>query len=152
LGSAAKDIDAEWSLLVVKAYQVKGPAATSEFSVPGAPESIVRTAPTSKGNFPSMISTVTVLRFPGRYVSVLFNASHAEAVEACKSDAAVLFGGPDSDGEYPAVVYWLCRLAAQRERVADPRAWICARQAGRPVVAVGGRGARRLETDRARFS
>jgi hypothetical protein len=39
-----------------------------------------------------MISTVTVLRFPGRYVSVLFNASHAEAVEACKSDAAALFG------------------------------------------------------------
>lgn len=92
LGSAATDIDAEWNLLVVKAYRVKSPAATSAFSQPGAPESIVRTAPTSKGNVPNIISTVTVLRFPDRYVSVLFNAPHAEAVEACKSDAMLLYG------------------------------------------------------------
>lgn len=92
LGSAASDIDAEWNLLIGKMFVAKGTPVTKAFSVPSAPDSIVRTAPTSTTNIPNMISTVTVLRFPGRYVGVLLNASNAEAIEACSADASRIHG------------------------------------------------------------
>lgn len=113
LGSAASDIDAEWNLLIGKMFVAKGAPVTKAFAVQGAPDSVVRTAPTSASNIPSMISSVTVLRFPGRYVSVLFNASNAEAVEACSADAARIYGSIRLNAATPAP-------AAQPTRSAIP--------------------------------
>jgi len=57
------------------------------FSFPGSADSIVRTAPNRASNIPCMISAGSVLRFPGRFVSVVFAASNAEAVDACSAGA-----------------------------------------------------------------
>lgn len=91
-GSAASDIDAEWGLLIGKLFVAKGAPVTRPFPLPGAPDSIVRTATTSTSNIPSMISSVTVLRFQGRYVSALLNASNDAAIDACSPDALRIFG------------------------------------------------------------
>jgi hypothetical protein len=87
-GSAAKDLDAEWQLLVAAQFKLNGPAETSTLSVRGgSSDAVARTAPASTANISSMMTTVMLLRFPGRYVSLLVNASNAEALQPCRADA-----------------------------------------------------------------
>ena len=91
LGSAAQDLDAEWQLLVASQFKLNGPAETSVLSVRGgSSEGVARAAPTSTTSVSSMISTVMLLRFPGRYVSLLANASNAEALQPCRAEAVEL--------------------------------------------------------------
>jgi hypothetical protein len=93
LGSAAKELDTEWQLLVAGQFKLHGHPATSAFSLPGgSSEGVERAAPTSTTNVSSMISTVMLLRFPGRYVSLLVNASNAGAMQPCRVDAVALLG------------------------------------------------------------
>jgi hypothetical protein len=91
LGSAAEELEAEWQLLVARQFKLKGPAESSALPVQGgASEGVARSAPTSAATIPSMISTVMLLRFPGKYVSLLVNTSNAESLAPCKADAVEL--------------------------------------------------------------
>jgi hypothetical protein len=91
LGSTAKDLDTEWQLLVANQFKLNGPAVTTALSVRGgSSEGVERAAPTSTTNVASMISTVMLLRFRDRYVSLLANATNAEALPPCRADAMEL--------------------------------------------------------------
>ena len=90
LGSAQQDLDAEWNIVVAKEYSIKSAPLTREIEVPGAPQSIVRSANTSYPGVGPVFSSLTLVRLSGRYVGVLLNASNLDAASACQSDAAAI--------------------------------------------------------------
>ncbi len=92
LGSAAQDIDSEWSIIVAKAYTIQSTPLTREIEVPGAPQSIVRTANTNYPGVGPVFSSLSLVRLSGRYIGVLMNSSSADAARACQADAAGILG------------------------------------------------------------
>lgn len=104
-GSAAKDVDNEWTAVVTKQFKVRGQAATKELPLPWAPESVVRGAETTDGNGKPAISSLFVLRFanPRRYVGVLFNVPNESALQACQDEATkVVMSVRMREGAVPA--------------------------------------------------
>lgn len=90
LGTAAQDIDAEWKAVVEKQFKLVGAANTKPFPLPGAPDSISRFSETETAATGKILTLLIALRYPGRYVGVLVNASHAQAMQACTPDVSSL--------------------------------------------------------------
>ena len=103
LGTAAQDIDAEWKAVVEKQFRVNGAANTRPFPIPGAPDSVARIAETSTTAAGKMTTLLVVLRFPSRYVGVLFNASNMAAAERCQPDMATLVSSVKLNAAAPPV-------------------------------------------------
>jgi hypothetical protein len=58
--------------------------------LPQAPDTIVRMAETTDNRGQAAISTLFLVRFPGRYVGVLFNAPNEAGSKACQAEAVAL--------------------------------------------------------------
>lgn len=99
LGSAIQDIDSEWKAVVIKQFRVQGSPSSRGLSLPNAPDSILRSAESidDKGN--KALNSLFAVRFPGRYVGVLFNSPNQEAFQACQDDVNRVAGSV----RFPAV-------------------------------------------------
>jgi hypothetical protein len=86
-GSARQDFDAEWKAVVASQFKVAGKVDTRDHKLPNAPESVFGVADATGSNGNKVINTLFVVRFPGRYVGILFNTPNDEAFQACQKDA-----------------------------------------------------------------
>lgn len=88
LGSPAQDMDAEWKAVVMHQLKVTGPVVNREIPLPQAPTSLIRGAEAVDPNGNKALPSLFVLRFPGRYVGVLLNASGPEAFQSCQDEVS----------------------------------------------------------------
>ncbi|MBX9602761.1 MAG: hypothetical protein K2X35_17290 [Bryobacteraceae bacterium] len=91
--TAADDIETEWKATVAREFKIRGEAQTRALPLPNAPESMVRMAETTDGRGNAAVSTLFVLRTPGRYIGVMFNVPNEEAMIACQPEALALVMG-----------------------------------------------------------
>jgi hypothetical protein len=92
-GAAAQDLEAEWKAAVAPSFRTRGEARSQAMALPQAPDSMARIAETTDARGQAAVTTLIVVRMPGRYVGVLFNVSNEEAFNACYQDAVAVAGG-----------------------------------------------------------
>ncbi len=85
-GSARRDFDAEWKAVVAGQFQVTGKVDVRDHKLPNAPESVFGVGDGRTGDGSKVINTLFVVRFPGRYVGILYNTPSDEAFQACQKD------------------------------------------------------------------
>lgn len=90
VGTAAQDLDTEWTQTLAKSFKTKGAPVTRDLPLSQAPSSVVRGAEATDGNGNPAIVTLFLIRTPPRYAGVAFIAPNQAAVEGCQPDAAGL--------------------------------------------------------------
>lgn len=87
VGSARQDFDAEWKAVVASQFQVTGSVDARDHKLPNAPESMFGVGDSMAGDGRKVINTLFVVRFPGRYVGILYNTPNDQAFQACQKEA-----------------------------------------------------------------
>lgn len=86
-GTPEGDFQKEWKEAVEVAFRPKAKPATRPFALPKAANSYFGLSATTDNNGNPAITSLWVVRFPARYVGVIFNVPSEEAVAACQGDA-----------------------------------------------------------------
>lgn len=73
LPSANEELDREWRDLVTRQFRVKGNPSSRALPLVNAPSSQVRAAEAAGNNGATMLTSLFLVRFPARYLSVVFN-------------------------------------------------------------------------------
>jgi len=93
LGTPELDLENEWKHAMVAMRRVTSTSEARALPLPQAPASIMRGAEALDARGNRIVSALFVIRFPERYVGVVFNASDDKAFQACQEDVSkVVFG------------------------------------------------------------
>ncbi len=91
-GTPEGDFQKEWKEAVEASFRPKAKPATSAFAFPNAGNSFFGLSATTDTNGKPALTSLWVVRFPARYVGVVFNGPSEESVAACSGDAVKLAG------------------------------------------------------------
>ncbi len=86
-GAPEGDFQKEWKEAVEVSFRPKAKPAGSAFAFPNAAHSYFGLSATTDSNGRPALTSLWVVRFPARYVGVVFNGPSEEAVVACSGDA-----------------------------------------------------------------
>lgn len=103
-GTPEGDFQKEWKEAVEVSFRPKAKPAASAFAFPNAAQSYFGLSATTDSNGKPALTSLWVVRFPARYVGVVFNGPSEEAVAACSGDAVKLAGSIQMSGAAPAPV------------------------------------------------
>lgn len=103
VGGPAQDFEAEWKAVVVKQMRPTGAPKPANPNFAHAPGSLFAVVEGIDGNGNKVITTLFVVRFPERYVGVLFNVPNDEAFQACQKEATRVAGSVRLSGAAPSM-------------------------------------------------